>query len=45
MTNNQREIREPSLVDSLIPLLFMITLLATSIVLFGLDASLIFEQS
>jgi NhaC family Na+:H+ antiporter len=33
-------IREPSLVDALIPLLFMIALLAASIVLFGLDAAL-----
>ena len=34
-----KEIREPSLTDALIPLLFMILLLATSIVLFGLDAA------
>jgi Na+:H+ antiporter, NhaC family len=33
-------IREPSLVDALIPLLFMIVLLVTSIVLFGIDAAL-----
>jgi len=33
------EIREPSLVDALIPLLLMIALLVTSIVLFGLDAA------
>ena len=32
-------IRQPSLVDALIPLLFMIALLATSIVLFGIDAA------
>lgn len=32
-------IRQPSLVDALIPLIFMITLLAASIVLFGLDAA------
>jgi NhaC family Na+:H+ antiporter len=32
-------IREPSLVDALIPLLFMIGLLVTSIVLFGIDAA------
>jgi Na+:H+ antiporter, NhaC family len=35
----EKEIREPSLVDALIPLLFMILLLATSIVLFGIDAA------
>ena len=44
MTTNpvqkEHEIREPSLVDALIPLLFMILLLATSIVLFGMDAAL-----
>lgn len=39
MTNNQKEIREPSLLDALIPLIFMIVLLALSIVLFGLDAA------
>lgn len=33
-------IREPSLLDALIPLLFMISLLASSIFLFGLDAAL-----
>jgi NhaC family Na+:H+ antiporter len=33
------EIRQPSLVDALIPLIFMIALLAISIVLFGLDAA------
>lgn len=33
-------IREPSLVDALIPLVFMIVLLVTSIVLFGLDAAM-----
>lgn len=32
-------IRQPSLTDALIPLLFMITLLAASIILFGLDAA------
>ncbi|HTP00562.1 MAG TPA: Na+/H+ antiporter NhaC [Anaerolineales bacterium] len=36
----ERAVREPSLVDALIPLLFMILLLALSIVLFGLDAAL-----
>ena len=35
----EKEIREPSLLDALIPLLFMILLLATSIVLFGIDAA------
>jgi Na+:H+ antiporter, NhaC family len=43
MTNDSAQkakaIREPSLVDALIPLLFMIVLLATSIVLFGIDAA------
>lgn len=34
------EIRQPSLLDALIPLGFMIALLATSIILFGLDAAL-----
>jgi Na+:H+ antiporter, NhaC family len=33
-------IREPSLLDALIPLIFMIVMLALSIVFFGLDASL-----
>jgi NhaC family Na+:H+ antiporter len=33
------EIRPPSLVDALIPLIFMIVLLVSSIVLFGLDAA------
>ncbi len=35
----ENEIREPSMVDALIPLLFMILLLITSIVLFGLDVA------
>lgn len=34
------EIRQPSLLDALIPLIFMIVLLAISIVLFGIDAAL-----
>src|SRR5262245_21236011 len=38
-TNKEKAIREPSLVDALIPLLFMIVLLSTSIVLFGIDAA------
>src|SRR6186997_3589559 len=33
-------VREPSMLDALIPLLFMIVLLVTSIVLFGIDAAL-----
>lgn len=33
-------IREPSLLDALIPLIFMIVMLALSIVIFGLDTSL-----
>jgi Na+/H+ antiporter NhaC len=36
---NIKEIREPSLTDALIPLVFMIVLLITSIVLFGIDAA------
>ena len=44
MSTNQNvkenAIRPPSLLDALIPLLFMITLLVLSIVLFGLDAAL-----
>ena len=39
LPNKEKAIRQPSLVDALIPLLFMIALLATSIVLFGLDAA------
>src|SRR4030042_1648834 len=35
----EKTIRDPSLVDALIPLIFMIILLITSIVLFGLDAA------
>ena len=38
-TKSNREIRPPSLVDALIPLIFMIVLLVSSIVLFGLDAA------
>jgi len=40
LPNKENKIREPSLLDALIPLLFMIALLATSIVLFGIDAAL-----
>jgi len=42
MTTNSTEdkIRQPSLLDALIPLVFMIALLIASIVLFGLDAAL-----
>ena len=35
----ENAIRQPSLLDALIPLLFMIALLVTSIVLFGIDAA------
>jgi Na+:H+ antiporter, NhaC family len=35
----EKAIRDPSLLDALIPLLFMILLLVTSIVLFGIDAA------
>jgi NhaC family Na+:H+ antiporter len=34
------DIPQPSLLDALIPLIFMIALLATSIVLYGIDAAL-----
>lgn len=36
----QTTIRPPSMLDALIPLLFMIAMLASSIVLFGLDAAI-----
>ncbi len=39
LLTNESDIRQPSLLDALIPLLFMIALLATSIVLFGIDAA------
>ncbi len=35
----EKEIREPSMLDALIPLFFMILLLVASIVLFGIDAA------
>jgi NhaC family Na+:H+ antiporter len=35
----EKTIRQPSLLDAMIPLIFMITLLAISIVLFGIDAA------
>ncbi len=38
-TDQKNVIREPSLLDALIPLLFMIALLIASIVLFGIDAA------
>jgi Na+:H+ antiporter, NhaC family len=38
--NTENTVRQPSLVDALIPLLFMIILLATSIGLFGIDAAI-----
>lgn len=37
--NTEDEIRQPSLVDALIPLVFMIVLLVLSIILFGIDAA------
>jgi NhaC family Na+:H+ antiporter len=39
-TEKETNIREPSLLDALIPLIFMIIMLVASIVLFGLDAAL-----
>ena len=39
LPNKEKAIRQPSLLDALIPLLFMIVLLITSIVLFGIDAA------
>jgi NhaC family Na+:H+ antiporter len=39
LSEKEKGVREPSLVDALIPLLFMIGLLIASIVLFGLDAA------
>jgi NhaC family Na+:H+ antiporter len=39
MTTTENGIRPPSLVDALIPLLFMIIMLTWSIVLFGIDAA------
>jgi len=38
--DHEAGVREPSLLDALIPLLFMIGLLTLSIVLFGIDAAL-----
>jgi NhaC family Na+:H+ antiporter len=38
-SNQVPEVRQPSLVDALIPLVFMIVLLTWSIVLFGIDAA------
>lgn len=37
--NTEDEIRQPSLVNALIPLVFMIVLLVLSIILFGIDAA------
>jgi NhaC family Na+:H+ antiporter len=37
--NSQDSVREPSMLDALIPLLFMILLLSLSIILFGIDAA------
>jgi NhaC family Na+:H+ antiporter len=39
MTKEAQTVRAPSLLDALIPLLFMITMLTWSIVLFGIDAA------
>jgi NhaC family Na+:H+ antiporter len=39
LSEKEKGVREPSLVDALIPLIFMIVLLVTSIVLFGIDAA------
>jgi len=39
LLTKESDIRQPSLLDALIPLLFMIALLATSIVLYGIDAA------
>jgi NhaC family Na+:H+ antiporter len=39
-TESEAKIREPSLLDALIPLLFMIALLVASIILYGIDAAL-----
>ena len=39
MKDQEKVIRQPSLLDALIPLLFMIVLLISSIVLFGIDAA------
>jgi NhaC family Na+:H+ antiporter len=39
MTGQEKAVREPSLLDALIPLIFMIVLLSASIILFGIDAA------
>jgi NhaC family Na+:H+ antiporter len=39
-TTTEVKVREPSMLDALIPLIFMIALLLLSIVLFGIDAAL-----
>jgi NhaC family Na+:H+ antiporter len=39
MTTSEKSIRPPSLLDALIPLVFMIIMLTWSIVLFGIDAA------
>jgi NhaC family Na+:H+ antiporter len=39
LPKEEKTIRQPSLIDALIPLIFMIALLAASIVLFGIDAA------
>ncbi len=40
MTMTEKAIREPSMLDALIPLVFMIVMLSLSILLFGIDAFL-----
>jgi NhaC family Na+:H+ antiporter len=37
--NSEKEVRQPSMLDALIPLIFMIVLLLLSIILFGIDAA------
>jgi Na+:H+ antiporter, NhaC family len=39
LPNKEKAVSAPSLLDALIPLIFMIILLATSIILFGIDAA------
>ncbi len=36
---SRKPVREPSFVDALIPLVFMIVMLTCSIILFGIDAA------
>ena len=39
MNDQLKSIREPSLLDALIPLVFMIIMLTWSVILFGIDAA------